>query len=237
MVTELDLGGISVEIVQKEIKNIHLSVNPPNGKVRIAAPLGVDVSTIRAYAISKLGWIKQQQKKFQYQEREKPREFLELETHYVWGRRCLLNITETSHSPSVSLSHDRLVLAVRPNTSVNKMKDIVEGWYRELLREEVAPIIEKWSNILGVKPDKLSFQKMKTRWGSCSKENRSIRLNTELAKKPREFLEYVVLHELAHLVEANHGSRFQSILDTHLPTWRHVRDELNRLPVPHGNWK
>ena len=236
MVTELDLGGISVEIVQKDIKNMHLSVNPPSGKVRISAPKEMDLQAIRAFALTKLSWIKQQQRKFQFQEREMPREFLELESHYVWGKRYLLNILETDQTPSVTLAHDKIVLAVKPNTSPEKMQDVVDDWYRSILREEVPAIIEKWSAALGVKPEKLFIQRMKTKWGGCTPENGSIRLNTELAKKPIEFLEYVVLHELAHLKAPNHGDQFQRIMDAALPNWRQIRDELNRLPVPHGEW-
>ncbi len=236
MITEIDLGGIPIEVTQKDIKNIHLSVNPPLGKVRISAPLGMDIQAIRAFAVTKIAWIKTEQRKFQYQEREKPREFLELESHYVWGKRYLLNIIEIEGTPSVSLSHDKMILKTNPNTSPEKMRDLVDGWYRDLLREEVEPIIERWSVALGVKADKLFIQRMKTRWGSCVPENKSIRLNTELAKKPPQFLEYVVVHELAHLVAANHKDKFQKVMDTALPNWRYIRDELNRLPVPHGQW-
>jgi predicted metal-dependent hydrolase len=234
--SEIELGGISVEIVQKDIKNIHLSVNPPSGKVRISAPLRMSIHNIRAFALSKLSWIKTQQQKLQLQEREFPREFLERESHYLWGKRYLLTIVDCEGSPSITTDHDKLILNVNSTMSSEQIQELVNEWYRDQIRKEAPLIIEKWASILGVSVNKLFVQRMKTKWGTCNPDTKGIRLNSELAKKPLEYLEYVILHEMAHLLEPTHNEKFFRLLDHCIPNWRHIRDELNRLPVPHGEW-
>jgi len=236
MVTEMRLGDIEVEVIRKDIKNVHLSVNPPTGKVRISAPESMKLDLIRAYALTKLVWIREQQAKIRNQEREIRKEFVERESHYVWGKRYLLNIQESDESPKVELTHSVLRVWVRPGSGRDKISELVDEWYRGLVREASEPLIEKWANVLGVKVQALFVQQMKTKWGGCSHEKGFIRLNTELAKRSPEFLNYVVLHEMVHLIEPNHGERFQILMDRHLPNWRHVRDELNRLPIPYGEW-
>ncbi|MBS1960593.1 MAG: M48 family metallopeptidase [Bdellovibrionales bacterium] len=236
MNAELDLGGIVVEVIRKDIKNIHLSVNPPNGKVRISAPESMELDAIRAFALSKLLWIKEQQRKHQLQERDIPREYLERESHWIWGKRYLLSIEISDSSPTITLTHDKLVVTVRPSSDANQIKLLMDEWYRDQIREALPDVLAYWEKILEVKVEKVFIQQMKTKWGGCTPGNASIRLNTELAKKPKQFLEYVVLHEVAHLVEPTHGERFQAIMDQCMPNWRQIRDELNRLPVPHGEW-
>jgi predicted metal-dependent hydrolase len=236
MNAELDLGGIVVEVIRKDIKNIHLSVNPPNGKVRISAPESMELDAIRAFALSKLLWIKEQQRKHQLQERDIPREYLERESHWVWGKRYLLSIEVSDCSPKITLTHDKLVVAVRTDSDPKQIKMLMNEWYRDQIREALPEVVAYWEKILEVKVENVFIQQMKTKWGGCTPENASIRLNTELAKKPKQFLEYVVLHEVAHLVEPTHGERFQAIMDQCMPNWRHIREELNRLPVPHGEW-
>jgi predicted metal-dependent hydrolase len=236
MITEMRLGDIEVEVVRKDIKNVHLSVNPPTGKVRISVPESMNLDHVRAYALTKLGWIREQQTRIRNQERELPKEFVERESHYVWGKRYLLTIRESEGPQKVELTHTMLAVNVRPGVNSERIRELVEEWYRGLLREAAQPLIEKWETILDVKIQALFIQQMKTRWGGCSHETGAIRLNTELAKRAPEFLNYVVLHEMTHLLEPNHGERFQSLMDRHLPNWRHIRDELNRLPVPHGEW-
>jgi predicted metal-dependent hydrolase len=236
MITEMRLGDVEVEVVRKDIKNVHLSVNPPTGKVRISAPESMNLDLIRAYALTKLAWIREQQARIRNQERELPKEFVERESHYVWGKRYLLTILESEERQKVELTHTMLAVQVRPGTGSEKIGELVDEWYRGLLREAAQPLIQKWEGILGVKTQALFIQQMKTRWGGCSHETGTIRLNTELAKRAPEFLDYVVLHEMVHLLEPNHGERFQSLMDRHLPNWRHIRDELNRLPVPYGEW-
>lgn len=236
MITQIELGQIVIDVVQKDIKNVHLSVYPPMGRVRISAPLRMDLDTIRVFAISKLAWIKNQQQKLREQERETLREYLDRESHYAWGTRYLLTIVEKDAAPVVELRHDQIVLQVRPGTNEEKRRAIIEDWYREKIREKVPALIAKWEPLMGVKVSRFFVQRMKTRWGSCSPASRSIRLNTELAKKPPECLEYLVVHEMAHLLEPTHSNRFLALMDRFMPKWRFYRDELNRLPVRYEDW-
>jgi len=236
MVSRMQLGDVAVDVVFKDIKNLHLSVHPPTGKVRISAPARMSLDTIRVFAISKLGWINRQQKKLQEQERETPREYLDRESHYVWGKRYLLTVSENDQAPAVELKHSRLLLRVRPGTDETKRKVLVESWYREQLKKAALPLITKWEPLLGVKVGRVFVQQMKTRWGSCNPGNCSIRLNTDLAKKPRQCLEYIVVHEMAHLLEPTHNARFVALMDQFMPDWRLRRDQLNQLPVRHEDW-
>lgn len=236
MVTQIQLGDIAVDVVQKDIKNIHLSVYPPTGKVRISAPLRMDIDTIRVFAITKLGWIKSQQKKLLEQERETPREYLDRESHYLWGKRYLLHVVEKDAVPEVELKHNKMLFQIRPGTSDGKKQEILEAWYREQLKEAIPLLIAKWEPLMGVTVERFFVQKMKTKWGSCNPGSNSLRLNTDLAKKPPECLEYIVVHEMTHLLEPTHNSRFLSLMDQFIPKWRFYKDELNRLPVRHENW-
>jgi predicted metal-dependent hydrolase len=236
MSTKIDLGGIEVDVVQKDIKNLHLSVYPPTGAVRIAAPSRMDLGTIRVFAISKLGWIKSQQRKLREQSREAPREFLERESHFVWGKRYLLRLVEEQAAPRVELKHSKMVLQVRPGSDEAKKRAVLEDWYRERLKQAVPPLIARWEKLMGVTVQRFFVQRMRTKWGSCSPGAGNIRLNTDLAKKPVECLEYIVVHEMAHLLEPTHNSRFQALMDGLMPNWRFCRDELNRLPVRHEDW-
>ena len=233
---QIELGEIAVDVVKKDIKNLHLSVYPPAGKVRISAPLRMNLDTIRVFAISKLGWIKQQQKKLQEQERETPREYLDRESHYVWGKRYLLKVVESDEAPAVELKHSAMHLRVRPGTSEEKKQAVIEEWYRAQLKQAVPSLIAKWEPLMGVNVARFFVQRMKTKWGSCNPNAKSIRLNTELAKKPPECLEYVVVHEMVHLLEPTHNSRFITLMDSFIPQWQFHRDALNRLPVKHEAW-
>jgi predicted metal-dependent hydrolase len=234
---QIDIGGISVDVVLKNIKNIHLSVHPPTGRVRISAPARMKLDTIRVFAISKIDWIKRHQKKFQEQQRETRREYLDRESHYVWGRRYLLKVNEENRTPFVELKHNQMVLTVRPGAVMEKREAIVMAWYREQVQDAVKPLIAKWEPVLGVKANSIIIRRMRTRWGSCTPTRRTIRLNTELAKKPRECLEYVVVHELIHLLEPTHNHVFVSLMDKFMPQWRQFRDELNRAPLGHVEWQ
>ena len=236
MVRQLKLGDITVDVMLKDIKNVHLSVHPPTGRVRISAPARMSLDTIRVFAISKLGWIKQQQKKLQKQDRETPREYLDRESHYVWGKRYLLTVSESNQAPSVELKHSRMLLRVRPGTDEKRKQTIVEGWYREQLKNTVPPLVAKWEPLLGVKVNQFFVQRMKTKWGSCNPTAGNIRLNTELAKKPPECLEYIVVHEMTHLLEPTHNARFRALMDRFMPKWQFYLDQLNRLPVSHEDW-
>lgn len=236
MVAKIELGDIPVDVVKKDIKNLHLSVYPPAGKVRISAPLRMNLDTIRVFAISKLGWIKQQQQKLQAQERETPREYLDRESHYVWGKRYLLTVIESDEMSAVEVKHNQMHLRVRPGTSDEKKQAIVEDWYRAQLKQALPALITKWEPLIGVKVARFFVQRMKTKWGSCNPTSKSIRLNTELAKKPLECLEYIIVHEMVHLREPTHNSRFIALLDSFVPKWQFYRDALNKLPVRHEAW-
>ena len=236
MRTQIQFGNIAVDVVRKDIKNVHLSVHPPTGRVTIAAPSHMSLDTVRVFAISKLGWIRQHQKKLLEQERETPREYLNRESHYVWGERYLMKVIEGDFPPSVELSHRRMIFRVRPACNQTKKQEILEAWYREQLKVAVLPLIAKWERLMGVKIERFFVQRMKTRWGSCNPRAHSIRLNTDLAKKPRECLEYILVHEMVHLLEPKHNSRFVAFMDQFIPKWQSYRQALNWLPVRHDNW-
>jgi predicted metal-dependent hydrolase len=196
----------------------------------------MSVDTIRVFAISKLDWIKQQRAKLREQERETPRDYVDRESHYVWGKRYLLTVTERDEPPSIELMHSRMLLRVRPRTDENKRQALVEAWYRGQLKEAVPPLLARWQPLLGVSVERFFVQRMKTRWGSCNHRARTIRLNTELAKKPPECLEYIVVHELVHLLEPTHNARFVALMDRFMPKWQFHRQVLNRLPVRQEKW-
>ncbi|HUZ95036.1 MAG TPA: SprT family zinc-dependent metalloprotease [Edaphobacter sp.] len=236
MGTTLKLGSVTVDVVKKDIKNVHLSVYPPEGKVRISAPLRMSTENIRLFAISKLQWIRLQQKKIVDQERETAREYSERESHYLWGKRYLLDVVEVDGPPRIEIRHRRIVIQIRPSSSTDRKRELIEEWYRAQLRAAVQPLISKWEKAMGVKVDKVFVRRMKTKWGSCSRASVSIRFNTDLAKKPPECLEYIVVHELAHLIEPTHNDRFTALLDQMMPNWRLYRKLLNQLPVRHENW-
>lgn len=235
-IATIRLNDLDVEVIHKNIKNVHLSVYPPDGKVKVSAPVSMTTDTIRVFVISKLGWIKKQQTKLRAQEREAPREYIDRESHFVWGKRYLLKIDEKDAPPAIELKHSRMILSVRPGTSRERKQAILEAWYRENLKQTVPALIKKWQSRMGVQVKRYYMQRMKTKWGSCSFHSGSIRINTELAKKPLACLEYIVVHEMTHLLEPTHNSRFIALMDQFMPKWRFYRDELNRLPVRHEDW-
>jgi predicted metal-dependent hydrolase len=236
MPARIELGDIRVDVTLKDIKNIHLSVHPPAGQVRISAPRRMSLDTIRVFAISKLEWIKQQRAKLRGQERESPREYLDRESHYLWGKRYLLTVVEVDAPPTIELKHRRMILRIRPGMSPEKTEALFAAWYRERLKEAVPPLLERWEPLLGVKAERWFVQRMKTKWGSCNHRARTIRLNTELVKKPPVCLEYIVVHELVHLLEPTHNARFLDLMDRFMPHWRFHREELNRLPLRRETW-
>lgn len=230
-------GDIKIELVQKSIKNVHLSVLPPHGNVRIAAPLHLSEETIRLYAISKLSWIKKQQKKIRSQERESKREFINKETHYFQGRKYLLRVFEVNQPARVVFNKKHIDLYIRPNTTTGQRQLIVNEYYRQELKELVADYIAKWEKKIPVKVRDFGIRRMKTKWGACNIEAGRIWLNLELAKKPLSCIEYIVVHEMVHLLERHHNNRFVSFMDKYLPQWRSLKQELNSLPVSHTDWK
>ena len=237
MVTRVVIGDIPVDVVLKDIRNIHLSVHPPAGRVRLSAPVGMDIDTLRLYAISRLGWIKKQQRKLRGQERETPREYLNRESHYLWGKRYLLKIVEREAPSAVDVQHSAILLYIRPDASQEKKQSLLDAWYRKQLKAAIPDLIALWEKRVVVRVNEFGIKKMKTKWGTCNPDARRIWVNLELAKKPKECLEYIVVHEMVHLLENHHNERFMALMDDILPKWRSLRDDLNRLPVKHEEWE
>ena len=237
MAEMIKLGDIAIAVTRKDIKNVHLSVHPPNGRVTLVAPKDTRPEAARAYAVSKLGWIRDQQTKLLRQARETPRQFVERESHYLWGRRYLLSVVYKEVKPSVHLSHRRITLTVRPGSSMAKREDVMHGWHKALLHEAVPPLIKKWQAKLGVTVSRYYLQRMKTKWGGCNHRAGNIRLNTELVKKPKDLLEYVVVHEMLHLIAPTHSEQFLTLMNRHYPAWREARAELNELPLGAEAWR
>jgi len=236
-VTEtIQLGDIVIAVNRKAVKNVHLSVHPPAGHVTLVAPTETRLEVARAYAISKLGWIRDQQAKLLGQARETPRQFVGRESHYLWGRRYLLSVVAKDTKPTVTLDHRRITLTVRPGSTLAKREEVMQEWHRALLHQAVPALIRKWEAKLGVKVAGYFLQRMKTKWGGCNHRAGNIRLNTELVKKPKDLLEYVVAHEMLHLIESTHSDRFVKLLDQHYPSWREARTELNELPLAAEAW-
>jgi predicted metal-dependent hydrolase len=236
-VTEsIQLGDLTIEVTRKAVKNVHLSVHPPAGQVTLVAPTNTRLEVARAYAISKLGWIRDQQEKLQAQARETPRQFVERESHYLWGRRYLLSVVEQEARPGVKLDHRRITLMIRPGSSPEKRERVMHDWHRALLHKTIPALIQKWQPVLDVTVSAYFLQRMKTKWGGCNHRAGTIRLNTELVKKPKDLLEYVVVHEMLHLIEPTHSPRFIDLLDKHYPNWREARAELNELPLAPESW-
>lgn len=236
MTETIQLGDITIAMTRKDIKNVHLSVHPPSGRVTLVAPLATRPEVARAYAASKIGWIRDQQARLLGQARETPRQFVERESHYLWGRRYLLSIVEKDVKPFVQLDHRRITLFVRPGSTPGKREEVMQEWHRGLLHEAVPPLIRKWKTKLGVDVSGYFLQRMKTKWGSCNSRQRNIRLNTELVKKPRDLLEYVIVHEMVHLIEPKHSERFVALMTEYYPAWREARAELNELPLAAEVW-
>ncbi len=230
------LGDLRAEVTRKAIKHVHLSVHPPTGQVRVAAPESMALGTLRLFVISKLGWIRSQQRKMQAQERETPREFLNRESHTVWGKRYLLELAYANAAPAVQLGPRKLQLQVRAGTNATRSGQVLDAWYRSQVHAALPALLAHWQPRLGVRVKQVLVRRMKTKWGSCTPSTGTIRLNTDLAKKPPACLEYIVVHELVHLLEPTHNARFVALMDLHLPQWQQRRQQLNRLPLRHVDW-
>jgi len=233
----IQIGDISISVTRKDIKNVHLSVHPPRGRVTLSAPTETRLEVARAYAITRLSWIREQQAKLRAQNRETPRAFIERESHYLWGRRHLLTVIERDAKPSVKVDHKRITLIVRPSSDQAKRAAIIHEWHKALLHEFIPTLISKWEPKLDVQVTAYFLRRMKTKWGSCNHKVGHIRLNTELVKKPKDLIEYVVVHEMLHLIEPTHSDQFISLITDHLPTWREARAELNELPLTAEEWR
>ncbi len=237
MIYQLEISDITIDVVWKKIKNIHLSVYPPTGRVRLAAPLSTTEETLRLFAISKLGWIRRNQRQLEAQARQSPRTFVDRESHYFEGRRYLLRVTEHEGSPKIEIkTKTHIDLFVRPNTSVEQRQRILNEWYRKHLKAQIPALVAKWEDLLGVTVDEWGIKQMKTKWGTCNIEEKRIWLNLELAKKPLHCLEYIVVHEMVHLLERYHNDRFRYYMDRFMPKWKVYKEELNQLPVSYSEW-
>ncbi len=237
MTETIKLGDITVQVTRKAVKNVHLSVHPPEGRVTLTAPTSTRLDVARAYAISRLAWIRRQQEQLRGQARESPRRFVGRESHYLWGRRHLLSVACRDAKPCVSLDHKRITLTVRPGADARKRANVIHDWHKSLLHAVVPALIKKWEPRLKVKVAGYFLQRMKTKWGSCNHRQGHIRLNTELVKQPKDLIEYVVVHEMVHLLVPTHSERFVALLDANYPTWRDARAELNELPLTAAVWK
>lgn len=231
------MGGVAVQIVRKDIKNLHLGVYPPSGWVRAAAPLRVSNEAVRLAVIGKLGWIKRQRARFEAQSRQSKREMVSGESHFFLGQRFRLCVVNYEGAAKIVVRNKSTVeLHIRREINAQQRERVLQRWYRQQLKQLIPPLLEKWQPVLGVQVAELAIKKMKTKWGSCSVEAGRVWLNLELAKKPVQCLEYIIVHELAHLLERHHNDRFIALMDKSLPKWRMHRSELNRAPLAHETW-
>lgn len=233
----IDVAGLSVEVVRKDIKNMHLATYPPTGRVRVSVPHHVDDERVRMVVASRLGWIRRRQQAFAQQERQTTRELVSGESHYVVGRRHLLDVIETTGRQSVRLRNNTtLELRVKQGSDRGSRDALLQQWYRRLLSDRLTELIPRWEPVIGVDVAEWRIKRMKTRWGTCNPVARRIWLNLELAKKPPSCLEFVVVHEMVHLLERRHNDRFRELMDRFMPQWRLHRDALNRAPLGHHDW-
>ena len=234
---QISVNGLLVDVVRKDIKNLHLGVYPPHGRVRVAAPQRINDEAVRLFTISKLGWIKRQQAKFDSQERQSAREYVTGESHYFQGHRYLLNVIYRSGTPTVSIRNKKTMdLIVRPESTTEQRERVLLTWYRQQLKAEMAPLIAKWEAITDMHAIEWNVKQMKTKWGTCNIQARRIWLNLELVKKPIHCLEYVIVHELIHLIERHHNDRFKGHMSHFMPLWEHYRNELNQAPLGNETW-
>ena len=223
----MNISGVEIEVAKKKIKNMHLSVLPPSGRVRISAPFGTNDETIRLFAIKKIGWVKKQIQKFENQPRQSEREYVSGESHYLWGRRYKLELKYTKKANNIETKGSKLVLTVREASTQEQREKIMNEWYRAELKAKLPALIGKWEEIIGVKVNDVGVKNMRTKWGTCNVKDKRIWVNLQLAKKPVDCLEYIVVHELVHLLEKNHTPVFIEHMDKFLPGWRVTKDELN----------
>ncbi len=232
----MTIRGIDIDVIYKDIKNLHIGVYPPMGRVRVAAPTKLDDDNVRLAVIQRLPWIKRQRAEMQAAERQSEREMITGESHYVWGVRLRLKVIERPGRAHFEVDGDKLLLYVPSRASSARRRQLLDGWYREQLRTAIPELIANWEPILGVSVPRWSIRRMKTKWGSCNRESGHIWFNVELAKKHPDSLEYIAIHEMTHHLERNHGERFTKLMDSFLPTWRSRRDQLNAAPLAKENW-
>lgn len=237
MVQQIMIGKLPVAIIKKAIKNLHISVLPPDGKVRVSAPQKLNDDVIRMAVIQRLAWIKKQQAMFQQQVRQSEREMVGGESHYLWGKRYLLDVIPGHGKHQlIPYGKNKLRLYVSPKTTQENRQKVILNYYREELKQQLAPLLDKWQKKLNVKTSFIGIKKMKTKWGSCNPQNKRIWINLELAKKPSECLEYIVVHELIHLLERHHNDHFIKLMDQYISNWRDIRELLKKTPIAEEQW-
>ena len=225
---KITIGNIDIDLIRKNIKNIHLSVYPPDGRVRLAVPERMNDEAVRLFATSKLAWITKQRKKFSEQDRQTVREFVSGESHYYFGTRYLLNVIETTGKQHIELRSNKYIdLYVRPESTVEKREKIMSDWYRQSLKKVIPDYIKKWEEIMGVTVNDWGVKLMKTKWGTCNVKDKRIWINLELAKKNPRCLEYIIVHEMVHLLERHHNKKYKAYMDKFLPNWKSIKNELN----------
>lgn len=228
---QITVSNITIDVVRKDIKNLHLGVYPPTGRVRIAAPLKVTNEAVRLFAVSKIAWIKRHQSGFEKQERQALREYVTGESHYFKGKRYLLNVITDTGASKVHVRHKYIDLYVKEHHTTKQRAAVLNKFYRNYLKEVVPGIIAKAEKAMGVKLYEYSIKQMKTKWGTCNIEEKRIWLNLELAKKNIESLEYIIIHEMVHLLERHHNEKFVAYMDKFMPQWRFYKEELNKQPL------
>lgn len=229
----IDIAGISVEVNRKNIKNLHLSVLPPDGRVRVSSPMHLSDESIAMFVRTKISWIKKQQEKFENQPRQSERQYVSGETLYVFGKQYFLRVEYSNKGNSLVLSGNSAILTVRKESTVKQRENYVNEWYRSLLKEKITELLPKWQKITGLYCDSWQTKYMITRWGTCNTDTKKIWFNLQLAKKPLECLEYVILHELAHLKVKSHNKDFIAILDAYMPNWKEIKHKLNNSTLDH----
>ena len=235
---QIEIRGIKVAVTRKDIKNLHLSVLPPDGRVRVSAPMHTSEQSIRLAVISKLSWIKQQQGDFASQSRQSSREMISGESHYLWGQRYRLSVIDTKAKHLVKVKGvTKLMLKVAPETTTDNKLKLLNRFYREQIQQRIAQLLDVWQPRIGVEAKHIGIKKMKTKWGSCNIQQKRVWLNLELAKKPPECLEYILVHELTHLLERHQNERFRTMMDKQMPNWREHRNLLNSLPLAYEDWQ
>lgn len=232
----LSVRGIDVDVVYKDIKNLHIAVYPPMGRVRVAAPTRLDDDQVRLAVIQRLTWIRRQRNQLRSAARQSEREMLSGESHYVWGVRRRLKVVEREGPAHAEVEGGKLLLYVPAGSDTDMRRRVLERWYREQLRAAVTRSVAHWEPRLNLSVPRWTIRRMKTKWGSCNRESRHIWFNLELAKKHPDCLDYIVVHEMTHYLERGHGERFTTLMDAHMPDWRSRRDLLNGAPLAQENW-
>ncbi len=233
----IQISGIKVLVLKKDIKNLHLNILPPNGKVRVSAPLEMDQDAIHTFLATRISWIKKHRRHFLQQERQSPRHYISGESHYLFGKRYKLQINYIEQKPSVEIKGiKKIILNVQPESDADKRKEVLWEWYRDQLKQFLKPTIKKWEDKIGHKFSKWRIRKMKRSWGTCNEDKKNASFNLKLAQKPKSCIEYIVVHELLHLIERPHNNRFVELMDKYLPNWQHEKEKLNRQILAHEEW-